>query len=141
MKKMLRANIAFLLIFLLQACTTIPPNARPTYYDKTKWVAQELNMYFEVDDKYIPLTYTNTYGELVQDDVMTPFCVLFDYGTHVVFSEFLPEVPEISSELALFRGSCKFSKDKLVVDVWENDFLDPAVKQITFIREELTGSK
>lgn len=141
MKKMLRANIAFLLIFLLQACTTVPPNARPTYYDKTKWVAQELNMYFEVDDKYIPLNYTNTYGEIVQDDVTDSFCVLFDYGTNVIFRSFIPGDEESSSELDLFRGTCQFGKDKLIVNVWENDFLDPAVKQITFIREELTGSK
>ena len=137
MRRIYSITVFVLLVTLLQSCTMIPDGAVPTDHDKTKWVAQEIDMYFEVDDKYIPVNYTNTYGEVTQNDITTSFCVLFDYGSLVVFRSFIPGNPESSSELDLFKGTCKFGEKKLVVDVRENDFLDSSIKQITFIREDL----
>ena len=138
MTKILKLSIVFVLVFLLQGCTTVPPNSRPTYYDKTKWGAQELNMYFEVDDKFIPMTYTNTYGEIIQGEVTTPIFVLFDYSRGITFMRYTEsDHIELSDETVLFKGTYKFEGDEFVMDVWENDFLDPSIHQITFIREDL----
>ena len=106
---------------------------RPNDYDNTKWVSSEPDIWFTVQDRKCA-------GEITIDGVAAEIWVMFDFGHRVSFSP--PRTPE--NELNyynyfLFDGTCKFSKDKLIVTIDRNRkrFLDDTIKEIIFVREDM----
>jgi hypothetical protein len=122
---------------MLSACD-VYAGRRPTDYKETKWVSADPNIYFEVSESHN--TTALTYGEIFANDTITEMYVLFDMGGRAEFT-YLPDAKESGStpRNMIFRGRCKFGKDKLIVDILSNDagLLADDVTQIKFVREPL----
>ena len=149
MKKVLIFGCIVMICFSLQGCwggwTDINAGKRPIDHNNSRWVSEDPDIYFEVSDDYREITGGRTYGKITIDRVVTEIRVSFDYGTTVQFADIAAyKVDEngrayIDGNMWLFIGRCKFSEDKLVVTVINNnDFLDESIKKITFIKEEMS---
>ena len=118
---------------------------RPSDYKNTRWVSENPNIYFEVNEKFSEITGTITYGKIIIDGVTTEIAV--DFGMEPV-AEFRPissykKGEGIDGHAWLFRGRCKYSPDKLVITKivnnsrYEESFLDESIRKITFIKEDI----
>lgn len=148
MRKIFLSVFMVMVLFLLQGCAIDRyVGKRPSDQDNTKWVSEEPDIYFEVSDKYADITGCNTYGKIVMEGIETEIAVSFAAGsTRVKFrpvSSYHKEDNEENSYIDgddwLFLGKCRFSNDKLVVTVSNNEkgFLDESIEKITFIKEKV----
>lgn len=142
--------VIFLSLVLCTACgVDFYAGKRPTNYENTKWVCNDPDMFFEVNEKYGEITGSSTYGQINIDGAITEIAVSFNFGTAAKFrpiSSYKTRVLEdgtVESYIAgnewLFWGECRFSKNKLIVNVTDNSkgFLDDSIKTLTFIREDV----
>ena len=145
MKKLAVGLCLSMFCLLAQGCVDFNVGKRPTDQNNTKWVSQNPDIYFEVNDEYGAVTGCNTYGKTTVNGATTEIAVRFDYGTTVQFSPISAyhkgengSQSYIDGDDWLFIGRCEFSKNMLVVNVFNNSkgFLDDEIKKITFVKEE-----
>lgn len=137
--------VVFSFLFFLSSCTFdirnfIPGNWNPYKGDRpsdqvpSRWVAQEINCWFDVISVTIDgEVETAIQGEIEYNSVIVPITVRFDPGRNIF-------VYDASGEKGLlFRGPCTFGEDQFVVDVnKESDSLfDGHIQMITFIKDVL----
>ena len=136
MKKIISSICIIIMCFLLQGCDRYTEK-RPTDQDNTKWVSQKPDIYGDI-------TGNNTYGKIIIDGVATEIAVDFLMAPRAYFRSINAfQKKNSDGELYdalndwLFKGSCKFSRNKLVVKITDNSkgFLDDSIKEITFIKE------
>ncbi|MDR0570229.1 MAG: hypothetical protein LBG71_03280 [Clostridiales Family XIII bacterium] len=138
-----------LVCLALTGCVDFYSDKRPNAYQNTRWVAESPSIYFDVNEKYRQVTggYT-TYGKIEIDGVTTKITVSFDYGAGIEFYDISPYMPTGKEENYvgygrhenyLFRGDCKFGRDKFVVRIRNNErgFLDDSIEEIVFVREDM----
>jgi len=137
--KVLFALFSALLIMILTCgCVDMYANKRPTCYPNTKWISNNPNIYFQVisDENF------GNIGEFNINNKVITIKMVFDYGPGVkIVDNNIIEKINNSTEAALITGHCKFSKTKLIVtidEVSDKISLDPSIKEITFIRENLS---
>ena len=136
--------ILCLIIPLLSSCDPYPSKHHPITNPNTRWVSENPNMFFEIDDFANPgdLIAKVSYAQIIKDDEVIELILSFDYsGGSVIANELSARLPDggILGGNALFQGLCKSSAKKLVVTIERNDrgFLDESIKEITFVREDL----
>ena len=123
-------------LILLSSCIDFYHGKRPIDYENTLWISSEADTWFAVHDRRDGCGI----GEMIIDGEITEIEVWFDFGASVNFM--LPNYTNNLSDFwdyCLFRGQCKFSKDKLIVEIFNNrnGFLDDTIKEITFVREDM----
>ena len=139
--------------FLLMLCIGCNLDPYREYYpggqDNTRWTCVELDIYFDVSEKFKSTLRCNTYGQINLNGEITGIKVSFDYGSGVEFSITPANRAVIQedgstkilndSEAWLFLGYCKFRKDKCVITVRNNEkgFLDDSIKTLTFIKSDI----
>ena len=130
--------ILTLIILSLCSCD-VYAGKRPPEYDNTKWVSEDPDIYFEINDKYQYITGNSTYGQIFINGIVTEIIISFDYGAGIEFRPISAYDGAINADIWLFKGDCKFSKDKLIVIVTNNEkgWLDDSIKKITFVRYDL----
>jgi hypothetical protein len=138
-KTIISACFIIIVGLFLSGCVDFSAGKRPDNQENTKWVSTDLDIWFEVKAEYGDITGSNTYGEINMGGVITEIAVSFDYGTGVEFRPVsaFKKGEYIDGTAWLFLGRCKFSDDKLVVDIFNNSngFLDDSIENITFYRE------
>jgi hypothetical protein len=145
---------AFAVIILLCVFTAcrVKLVKRPSDYLNTKWFAQEQNIYFTVRPVEVllqgvaePAIIPECHGEWIAESKAFNIDVFFGNVPSQTIeidnaSLYEPDESIKIPEMRLFLGDCKFSKNKLVVKVYE--VYDEALSYlldttITFIREDL----
>ncbi len=106
---------------------------RPYSYPNTKWLANNFDMYFEVNNS------GDIKAELVVNGETIPVYLIFGQGTRLqVFANTMQDY--LDSDDRIFEGECEFSSKKLIVSdikVFKTDLVDPSITEIAFIREDL----
>ena len=122
---------AMLLCFVLLCGCDVYAGKRPEANPNERWVCEDPQMYF---------TWTDDvgchWGEITIDGITNKVNVLFDYGTGADIVRFGETY--ISDDTMLFRGQCKFGKDKLVIKV-TNDYanlFNGDLPSLVFTRQE-----
>lgn len=133
-----------LLLLIMSSCTPWNFEYCPASQYDTRWTCKELDIYFDVSNKFKDVTSCSTYGQINLNGKITEFAVLFDFVGTVDFMPIYTEVLENGSTQSsvnhwdtwLFLGKCKFSKNKCVITVFNNEkgFFDNSVKTLTFIK-------
>lgn len=122
---------ALLLCFVfLCGCVDFYAGQRPMDNTNERWVSEDPEMYFQWVENI------GHRGEITIDGNITKVDVLFDYGNgvHVDCSN-----DSLAPNDRLFRGECKFGKEKLIITVISDDanLFNGDFPTITFIRQEL----
>lgn len=131
MKKYIFCFIMLLFVVLfMNGCTDFHSGERPYDYGRAIWTAESLDIWFLVKDPYDDYGgYMYPEGEMSVGDETVSFTVDFDKGISVFFMD---------DEESLFAGTCKFSPEKLTVNLKKFEHLDNVfngeVEEIVFIR-------
>lgn len=138
-----------LVLFTMSSCVPYENRFCPIEYENTRWTCEELDIYFDVNEKFKDITWCRTYGQVNLNSEITEVRVSFDYGTGVEFSPISACVTKtsedgltrkyIDGDMWLFLGRCKFNPNKCVVTIFNNEkgFLDDSVKTLTFIKGDI----
>ena len=123
----------------------------PIFQDNTRWTCEELDFYFEVSERYYDTVESKTYGQINLNGEITEIVVLFGHGGNVNFTPiYTIELKNGATESSvkygdkwLFLGRCKFSANKCVVTVFNNEkgFLDDSIKTLTFIKSDIPDTE
>lgn len=108
MKKIIIFIVLFSFIICLCSCDSDPyKGKRPTDYENSKWVCENVDMYFTVGnaDEYI----FNSSKEVIK----------FEF----LWSKFRPEVTirRADNKEILFKGQCKFSSETFKISITEEN--------------------
>lgn len=131
MKKLACLSLAvFCLLFFCGCGVDWYAGQRPALNADERWVSEAPEMYFTWDEER-----GGHLGEITINGVKQEVLVLFDYGKGVNINQF-NEAP--ASKDRLFRGQCKFGKNKLEVAVVtdDKDLFDGDLPVMTFVRQE-----
>ena len=145
MKKNVATILGLLIIFIfITGCPGIGAdrNHSPVFQPNTRWVSEELDMFFEVRDYgRIP------YAQIIIDGELIELSVEFDTGRAIFFTELAPRDPETGApvfvrDIRRSIGRCRFSPYTLrVYDIEpirnREGFFDDSITEITFIRENI----
>ena len=126
---------------------------RPINYPNTRWVSQDPDIYFIIGDELgvngRGFSYAEvTYAQIVHNGKVFELKVGFtETGATVVFDDasgYESGTDRLlfglnNSDVRLFTGLCRFSSNRLVVTISNNDkgFLDDSITEIIFIREDI----
>jgi len=106
----------------MSGCTDFYSGKRPYDYGHAKWVSESPDMWFVVEDPdpmgespYTDHSYSEPKGEMSVGGETVSFTVYFDKGISVFF---------VDDEEYLFAGTCKFSPEKLTVNLKKFKHLD-----------------
>lgn len=109
----------------MSGCAPVVTN-RPCTFPDTKWVCNNPDIWFEVDKD------SKSTGEVKINGVIKPFIVHFGQAHDVHF--FLYDENNTITD-SLFNGEGTFSKDKMVVEITEDNSFNDKYKTITFYRK------
>ena len=104
---------------------------RPPDYINTKWVCNDPDIWFEVDDEH------NILGEIKINGEVKPITAFFNMGCEVDFypSTMLDENAVIDRKEIIIKGNCSFRKYKLIVKVNYDTLFNNQYEKLIFIRE------
>lgn len=100
---------------------------RPCTFHNTKWICNKPDIWFEVDKN------SQCTGEIKINGVVKPIIVHFGQAYDVHF--FLYNKGTIKEDGPLFTGEGTFSKDKMLVEITEDNSFNDKYKTITFYRK------
>lgn len=117
-------QILFLIVFI-SGCAPEIKN-RPADFPNTKWVCNKPDIWFEVDKDH------QSYGEIKINGITKPFKLGFGQAHDVHFYSY--DENNILTNI-LFNGLGTFSKDKMVVEIRDDNVFNDKYKTITFYRK------
>lgn len=110
-KKIIRLGSISICLALLCGCgVDFYAGRRPAARSDEQWVSEDPPMYFTWNEEA-----GGHWGEITTDGVTRKVLVLFDYGTGMIVAE--DGESRFLEECELFRGNCKFGKDRVTVKV------------------------
>jgi len=148
----MRKVILYILIIsvFVSLLTGCDPNTgrRPMDFPNTRWVSKNPDMFFEVPPTQDEAYRGPLHGGIIKDGETFELMIAFMWpGALVSFNDssgfdletrsLLPGINEIN--VRLFTGICTFGRNRLVVEIDNNDkgFLDDSVIRIVFRREDI----
>lgn len=131
--------MALSVILLSTSCTGVPNSARDVFDDGQRWTAQELNMFFDWDDKYYD--YENSVlpniGRILREDGSPQyFCVETDSESNLNF--FMPTKEGAFIATGYFLDATDEYTYRVKIGHTEDEKILPAGTILTFTREDIT---
>lgn len=128
-KRMAGMILCLLCLAVLLAGCDPAAGKRPVDYPNSRWVCEDPHIEIVVDGKG---RYTST---LIGDDgEETRFFLGFRSGYGV--DAYVNRKVVLSDETLLFRGDCKFSKDRFTIQIREDNLWNSAYSKLIFTRVE-----
>ena len=104
---------------------------RPDYFPNTKWVSEEPNIWFKVNDKENSGN-NEIKGEILFEDEVFNFEAYFDMG---IGFNIIVEAKDNQHNMTI-TGSCKFYSDRLIVEIEDDPLFNGKYNTISFYKAE-----
>ena len=150
----MKRRLAAVCCFLFSMCMLFAGCDYTTYagdFDGSKWRAVELDIVFEVSDRFYPLCACNAFGYWVRNEEQLPIMVDFGTGRTTIrpltaYDEYIDEDGTLRrvvwGDIYYFRAGGDFGADRFVMDLTEDHTRrvqgDDIPLQLTFIRVDGT---
>ena len=138
-----KTSLLFLMVLLavlfFVSCTGVPNPARDVFDDGQRWTAQEMNMFFDWDDKYYDYENSvlpNIGCILGEDGSQQYFCVETDSESNLNF--FMPTQKGAFIATGYFLDAPDEYTYRVKIGHTEDEKILPAGTILTFTREDIT---
>ena len=112
---------------------------RPSDYGPAKWVCEQADFWFEIEEEY----HSPQSGKIKIDGVSYPCDFFFIHQTNQLAINVYADESSKEDIMAELWGNCTFSSSTLIVkvDTKRDTIFNGAMKELVFIRQEITETK